>query len=169
MQKLSFKKLFYYFSLAFVLAVFFPAPAFSKTTPKVTPKTSKKSPKKVNNLIFQSSPSQQNVTIHMVVSVPQFKNKKMIGNWIPRRITVYQGQKITLIIRTLDVNHIFDFPAYHIRGPYLNPQKPTVLHFVANKTGMFYFHCGNRECAPLYLHRLMVGQFIVKNKPASKK
>ncbi len=168
MQKFCFKKLFYYFSLAFVLAVFFPAPAFSKTTPKVAPKTSKKSPKKVNNLIFQSKPSQHNVTIQMVVSVPQFKNKKMIGNWIPRRIIVYQGQRIHLIIESLDVEHIFVLPAYKIKLP-LIPGKKEHFSFTANKTGMFYFHCGNRECAPLYLHRLMVGQFIVKDEPDSKK
>ena len=104
----------------------------------------------------------------MAVSVPQFKNKKMIGNWIPRRIIVYQGQRIHLIIESLDVEHIFVLPAYKIKLP-LIPGKKEHFSFTANKTGMFYFHCGNRECAPLYLHRLMVGQFIVKDEPDSKK
>ncbi len=150
MKKSYFKTAVRLLSLALLAALFIPAAGFSN-------------PASGNHLIFQSKPTQSVVNITMIASVPQFKNGKLTGGWDPRRIIVYQGQTVNLTIEALDVQHIFALPAYGIKQP-LTPGKKEQVSFVANKTGMFFFQCDNKECAPMALHRLMVGQLIVKDE-----
>lgn len=145
----------------------FSGAAFSANVSKQ--KTPNQKPvKKGNPLLFQSSPTQKAVTIHIIANVPQFVHGKLVGGFVPKRIFVYRGQQINLVIESLDVEHIFVLPAYQLKIP-LIPGKKEHVSFTASKTGMFFFHCGNRECAPMALHRLMVGQFIVEKKTTSKK
>jgi heme/copper-type cytochrome/quinol oxidase subunit 2 len=153
MKHLSFKSFTRFISLVFAAAVLLPAISFSSP--------------KGNNLVFQSNPNQTQVNITIAATVPQFKNGKLTGGWDPRRIIVYQGQKVNLSIKAMDVQHIFDLPAYGIKVP-LTPGQTEHVSFTANKTGIFFFHCANQECAPEALHRLMVGQVIVKDESDSK-
>jgi heme/copper-type cytochrome/quinol oxidase subunit 2 len=84
--------------------------------------------------------------------------------FIPNRITVKQGQKVTLDIKSIDVPHGFALPEYHIVEELL-PQKIKRIEFVANRKGIFPFLCSvycGHDGHSGHSHMSMVGELIVQ-------
>jgi heme/copper-type cytochrome/quinol oxidase subunit 2 len=90
-------------------------PAFSADTPKP----------------YVADPMATEVTIDMKAYKYAFD---------PGDITVYEGQKITLNITSLDRKHGLKLEAYDINA-IVEPGKPATVTFVADKTGEFPFKC----------------------------
>jgi len=67
-------------------------------------------------------------------------------NWefIPRVITVHEGTKVILKIRSFHSPHRFDLKSYGLKVP-LPQDKTTTIEFVADKPGTHVFKCG-RPC-----------------------
>ena len=76
----------------------------------------------------------------------------------PSAITVRQGQKVKLNIRSLDVTHGFSLPDYNILERIV-PGKPVTVEFVADKKGTFTFFC-SVYCGSG--HGAMKGQLIIE-------
>jgi heme/copper-type cytochrome/quinol oxidase subunit 2 len=112
---------------------------------------------------LQSVQAQNQVTIHMTASIVKIvkKNGKMYfeGGWNPRKITVQEGDQVTLIITSLDVDHSFYLPEYHI-DKYIPSGQTVTVEFTANKAGVFVFSCGDETLCGA-THRFMVGELVV--------
>lgn len=76
----------------------------------------------------------------------------------PATINVDEGDKVRLIIKSIDVTHGFDLPDFGINEN-LAPGKTVTLEFVADKKGSFGFFC-NIYCGEG--HRDMKGVLIVE-------
>lgn len=105
--------------------------------------------------------AQKQVTIDMTASIIKKVDGKLVGGWNPKKITVNQGDEVTLKIKSLDAEHVFSLEGYNIEKEVI-PGQPVEVHFTADKAGLFYFRCG-MECGPY--HRFMLGQFIVEKQP----
>jgi len=81
-------------------------------------------------------------------------------NWefIPSTITVNQGDKVKMVIKSVDVDHSFAMPAFGINQK-LVPGQTETIEFVADKTGSFPFRC-SVYCGSG--HKEMDGTLIVK-------
>ncbi len=81
-------------------------------------------------------------------------------NWQfdPSTITVNQGDKVRLIITSVDVAHSFMLKDFNLNVK-LEPKETQTVEFIADKTGSFQFRCGI-PCGDG--HRDMIGTFIVK-------
>lgn len=77
----------------------------------------------------------------------------------PSVITVKKGDRVELIITALDREHGFSLPAFKVNQT-LKKGVPTVVSFVANKSGTFKFKC-SVFCG--LGHRRMHGTLIVEN------
>ena len=76
----------------------------------------------------------------------------------PSKITVNKGDKVRITVTSVDVAHGFSLPDFGI-DERLEPNKPVVIEFVADKTGTFTFKC-NVPCGSG--HKTMAGTLIVK-------
>lgn len=67
-------------------------------------------------------------------------------NWefIPHEITVHQGDRVVLQVRSFHAPHRFDLKEYGLKVP-LPQDETTTIEFVADKAGKFRFRCG-RPC-----------------------
>lgn len=83
------------------------------------------------------------------------------GGWIPNRITVKEGQRVTLTIRAQDVVHNFALPAFGVTVPSMIPGETRTVTFVANKKGKFIFLC-EAECG--IHHQRMIGELVVASR-----
>jgi len=89
---------------------------------------------------------------------------ELIGDtkfWIPSTIVVEQGDKVTLNLKNevpgTSVTHGFELPAYNVSEIVTRGEKPKVVHFTADKIGIFPYYC--------QLHGAHVGgQLIVEPK-----
>ncbi len=78
----------------------------------------------------------------------------------PKVITVNQGDRVELIVTSLDVDHGIEIKGYGINQR-LKKGVPTRIDFVADKPGTFPFRCS------VYCgvgHRGMKGQLVVEPK-----
>jgi cytochrome c oxidase subunit II len=103
-------------------------------------------------LMGSSAPSQTSaklVRIRMTASKYKFD---------PDVITVKQGDRVELIITAIDRDHGIAIPALSVKQR-LRKGIPTTVSFVANKVGIFPFHC-SVFCG--LGHRHMKGKLIVK-------
>jgi plastocyanin len=83
--------------------------------------------------------------------------------WLPSTIVVQQGDKVTLNLKNevpgTAVTHGFELPAYNVSEVVTRGEKPKVVHFTADKPGVYPYYC--------QLHGAHVGgQLVVE--PASK-
>jgi nitrosocyanin len=91
---------------------------------------------------------------------------ELIGDtkfWLPSTIVVQQGDKVTLNLKNevpgSAVTHGFELPAYNVSEVVTRGEKPKVVHFTADKAGVFPYYC--------QLHGAHVGgQLIVE--PSAK-
>jgi cytochrome c oxidase subunit 2 len=80
--------------------------------------------------------------------------------FVPNKIVVKHGQKVTLNIVSEDVTHGFALPEYGIEEELL-PKEPITITFVADRRGNFPFVC-SVICGAVHSHASMVGNLIVK-------
>lgn len=76
----------------------------------------------------------------------------------PNKIIVKKGEKVRLILKSSDVVHGIEIKEYKINRV-IKPDKEEIVEFVANKTGVFHFHC-SIFCG--IGHSRMHGELIVK-------
>ena len=76
----------------------------------------------------------------------------------PSTITVNKGDKVIIEVTSIDVTHGFLLQEFNIEER-LEPNKPVLIEFIADKTGTFTFKC-NVPCGSG--HSNMKGTLIVK-------
>ncbi len=76
----------------------------------------------------------------------------------PNIITVNEGDKVKLMITSIDVTHGFAIDEYGVNVR-LNPSQEEVVEFIADKSGEFIFYC-SVPCGSG--HSRMSGKLIVK-------
>jgi len=76
----------------------------------------------------------------------------------PAAITVKEGQRVKLTIRSIDVAHGFALPDFGV-SQRLEPGKTQIVEFTADKKGTYTFFC-NVACGAG--HRDMKGQLVVE-------
>jgi heme/copper-type cytochrome/quinol oxidase subunit 2 len=76
----------------------------------------------------------------------------------PGIITVHEGDRVTLRLKTDDVTHGFYLDGYGITTAVL-PHETTELHFVASRPGRWMFRC-SVTCGPF--HPYMIGWLRVQ-------
>lgn len=76
----------------------------------------------------------------------------------PAVITVKQGDKVKLKIKSIDVTHGFALPDFDVNEN-LKPGKEVIVEFIANKKGEFSFHC-SVICGQG--HKEMTGKLVVE-------
>ncbi|HLI80451.1 MAG TPA: cupredoxin domain-containing protein [Candidatus Binataceae bacterium] len=89
---------------------------------------------------------------------------ELIGDtkfWLPSTIVVEAGDKVTLNLKNevpgTAVTHGFELPAYHISEIVTRGEKPKVVHFTADKPGIYPYYC--------QLHGAHIGgQLVVETK-----
>lgn len=83
--------------------------------------------------------------------------------WFPGTIVVEQGDKVTLNLKNeipgTSVTHGFALPEYNISEVITRGDKPKVVHFTADKPGVYQYFC---QLHPAHIG----GQLVVE--PASK-
>ncbi len=93
-------------------------------------------------------------------STPDVKEFTMTAKqweFSPSTITVNKGDKVRLLVTSIDVAHGINLPDFGVSG-FINPGKQTVVEFVADKQGTFSFFC-NVACG--IGHSNMRGTLIV--------
>lgn len=78
--------------------------------------------------------------------------------FVPATLTVKQGEKMRLKIKSFDVDHGFAIPDFKVNET-LSPGKETVIEFVADKKGEYTFFC-SVVCGQG--HKDMKGKLIVE-------
>ena len=76
----------------------------------------------------------------------------------PATITVNKGDSVRITINSVDVAHGFNLPDFNINQQ-INPGKPTMVEFIADKQGTFSFAC-SIPCGKG--HNKMTGEIIIK-------
>ena len=135
-------------SLAFVLlllvSVFVVGCASQPSTPSVTttlpsePSTQAVQPSTENTQ--QPSPQSAPQSAPSTPAVKEFTMTAKKWEFSPSTITVNKGDTVKLTIRSIDVEHGFDLPAFNINEN-LEPGQDTMVQFVADKAGTFRFYC----------------------------
>lgn len=81
------------------------------------------------------------------------------GGFKPNLIVVEKGQKVRLVVESMDVVHGFTIPSLDINTEPIDVGKRKVIEFMAEKEGIYFFGCSVR-CSPYYF--FMRGIIIVK-------
>ncbi len=79
----------------------------------------------------------------------------------PSVITVHYGDRVTITLKSQDVEHGFYLDGYGIDVKF-SPQNPQTVTFVADKVGTFKFRC-SVPCGPF--HPFMRGKLVVEPDP----
>jgi cytochrome c oxidase subunit 2 len=90
-------------------------------------------------------------------SVKEFTMTAKQWAFDPAIITVKQGDKVRIKIKSIDVTHGFALPEFGVNQN-LKPGKEVVVEFTADKKGEFSFHC-SVICGQG--HKEMTGKLIV--------
>lgn len=80
------------------------------------------------------------------------------GGFKPNLIVVEKGQKVRLVVESMDVVHGFAIPSLGINR-LVNVGEKEVIEFVAERRGVYIFGCSIR-CSPY--HFFMRGAIVVK-------
>ena len=114
------------------------------------------------NTQTESQPSQQTQNTNSqeqgASSVKEFKMTAKQFQFDPSTIEVNKGDKVRLIVTSLDVPHGIAIPEYGINQR-LEPGKPAIIEFTADKHGPFTAFC-SVICGSG--HKDMKGKIIVK-------
>ncbi len=129
---------------------------------KETPLHKIEESKEIEDKEIKQGPSDsQKIKPNSQSTTDQLKEFRIIAkNWFfePSAITVNKGDRVKLIITSVDVIHGFALPDFGININ-LEPDKTQTVEFVASKVGTFTFYC-SVYCGSG--HRDMKGQLIVK-------
>jgi len=88
----------------------------------------------------QNSSDQETNTSSTTGEVKEFTMTAKQWEFIPDTITVNKGDKVRIVIDTIDVAHGIGIPDFNVAA-ILEPGKITTVEFIANKTGTFPFIC----------------------------
>ena len=80
------------------------------------------------------------------------------GGFKPNLIVVERGQKVRLVVESMDVVHGFAIPSLGINTGPIDVGKKKIIEFVVKKRGVYVFGCSVR-CSPY--HFFMRGAIIV--------
>jgi len=112
-------------------------------------------------LLLAGCAAQSNISVQQPVtndsSVKEFRIIAQMFSFNPGTIEVNQGDKVRLIVKSVDVPHGFAIKEYNIKE-YLAPQEEVVIEFVADKAGTFRFYC-SVPCGKD--HKAMNGTLVV--------
>lgn len=84
----------------------------------------------------QVPPAQASQVREINVEMRQFE-------FSPPTITIDKGDRVKLIITSLDVAHGFSLPDFNIETGPVSPGNTVIKEFTANKVGSFTFKCSN--------------------------
>lgn len=117
-------------------------------------------PAETNKLIEQSESTETKISIKTSTTpvVKEFNLTAKRFAFSPSTITVNKGDKVKIIINSLDVNHGFTIAEYDIHET-IEPGKQTTVEFTADQVGTFSFYCST-FCGSG--HSEMKGSLIVK-------
>ena len=104
-----------------------------------------------------SEPNQNNIA-NGNGDVKEFKMTAKQFTFSPETIEVNKGDKVKLVVTSVDVPHGISIPEYGINER-LNPGQPITIEFVADKQGTFTAFC-SVFCGSG--HSSMKGKIIVK-------
>lgn len=104
-----------------------PTPAPADTTPITSPQQQKTK--------TETTPTQPTPT-----AIKEFKITARQFQFEPSTVEVNKGDKVKLIITSVDVPHGFSVPEYGINER-LDPGKPVTIEFTADKQGTFTAFC----------------------------
>ena len=90
--------------------------------------------------------------------IKEFEITAKMFEFNPDIIRVKKGDKIRLIIKSIDVTHGIEIKEYNIRET-IYPNEPVTVEFSADKAGEFIFRC-NIPCGSG--HSEMTGKLIVE-------
>jgi heme/copper-type cytochrome/quinol oxidase subunit 2 len=79
------------------------------------------------------------------------------GGFLPARLTVKQGQKVTINLESVGGTHCLNIPAFNVHSKKVGPGENTSVTFVPDKVGEFDFQC---ECEGPN-HEQMTGKLSV--------
>lgn len=117
---------------------------------------------KNNQSVMNQKPAPKAITpsqpVSASASVKEFTMTAKQWVFDPEVITVKQGDKVKINIKSLDVAHGFALPDFGVEQN-LEPGKEIVVEFIASKKGEFTFSCSVMCGAG---HREMTGKFIVE-------
>ena len=80
------------------------------------------------------------------------------GGWDPSEIVVKAGEKVRLVIRSMDMAHGLQIPDLGIDTGVIKPGYEYVIEVTFDKPGEYTFYC-SVYCSPL--HYKMMGKIIV--------
>ncbi len=114
-----------------------------------------------------AAPPRPPATLKLSMVVATFSGQGVAAHrWYPTQLVVRRGDTVDLAIGNPDqVNHEFELTGYNLKTKKLTPGSSDALHFVADQTGVFAFHCAlpynpvTHDCTPD--HDLMQGYLIV--------
>jgi heme/copper-type cytochrome/quinol oxidase subunit 2 len=94
---------------------------------------------------FQKGGNEATVRIKMttfnwgfnVTNIPDFRLGKVYPSPI---ITVHQGQRVVIELRTLDITHGFAIDEFNVKA-YVPPGETVTVSFTAERTGNFTYYC----------------------------
>ena len=105
-----------------------------------------------------SQPNIPNIEKESNEVIKEFTMTAKRFDFTPSTITVNKGDKVKIIITSMDVTHGFSLPDFNINER-LEPNQPVTIEFVADKVGTFTFGC-TIFCGSG--HGTMTGMLIVK-------
>ena len=73
-------------------------------------------------------------------------------------VTINKGDRVKLIVQSREGTHGFSLPAFNVKLGPLEPNKPQIVEFIADKSGSFDFAC-NYYCGEG--HAIMKGTLVV--------
>lgn len=80
------------------------------------------------------------------------------GGWSPGEIVVRSGERVRLVIRSMDMSHGLQIPELGIDTGVIKPGYEAVIEISLDKPGEYTFYC-SVYCSPL--HYKMVGKIVV--------
>jgi plastocyanin len=113
----------------------------------------------------EARPAPTTVSLSMVVAT--FQGQGVFAHrWYPTMMVVREGDTVDLVIANPDeFKHQFELPAFNIKTKVLDKGESDRVTFVADKVGVFEYHCSlpynaeRKECTPD--HDEMRGYLIV--------
>jgi heme/copper-type cytochrome/quinol oxidase subunit 2 len=81
------------------------------------------------------------------------------GGFTPNVIKLKRGERVKLVIMSMDVTHSMVIPDLNIDSGLINPGYRKVIEIYVNKPGTYEFYCGTL-CSPQ--HPFMKGKLVVE-------
>jgi len=80
------------------------------------------------------------------------------GGWNPGEIIIRSGERVRLVIRSMDMSHGFQIPELGIDAGVIKPGYETVIEVSFERPGEYTFYCSVYSSP---LHYKMIGKIVV--------